>query len=285
MTTNETALYPEDIEHESFVIGLCGMAGAGKTSSADRLVPPMSFESPKGNVTWDHLFLAMPLYEMAGIKRDIEGDSRDDRVKYEIHSVLLDIFGSNPLYGAPPYDMLIQMVNTIADMPMEDAGKPRTFLQDVGTLCRAYDKDCFSKLIERKIGANFRSHSLTSTKEYFITIVSDIRMPNEAEVISAMPNSLIIKLEASEEVRKNRLFARDGVMMTPQQASHHSEAIDLIDDDMIDYIIDTSDMSLNDQVVFMKDIISTKFDIELDDREANINHETQGLELVHAESN
>ena len=89
-------------------------------------------------------------------------------------------------------------------------------------------------------------------KRYFC-IVSDIRMPNEAAMISSFKGGVVVKFTASDAVRQNRLLNRDGFLMTEAQASHESERVDDIPADLITAVIDTDALSIEEQARATKD--------------------------------
>ena len=47
------------------VIGLAGKAATGKTSVAEKIVPKAQINSVSNHIVWDHIFFALPLYELA----------------------------------------------------------------------------------------------------------------------------------------------------------------------------------------------------------------------------
>ena len=249
---------------EPIIIGLHGPAGSGKTSVADSFVPGgvVNIVNQKiGNkdvprYVIDHYWFAMPLYEMVSIKRNIEGQQRRDRQLYEIHRVLVDLFSNSPLYGAPPYDELTTVVNQIQSMYLPD-GKPRTFMQEVGDMCRFYDEDCFTKWMMRHI-KNQANYQMRPTDDWdapqFIAFASDIRYNNEAAMVANSPNGLVIEFTADQEVLDKRIEKRDGYVMTEDQKNHRSEALE-VDPELIDITIDTSTMTLEDQFNATKDFI------------------------------
>lgn len=255
---------------EPIIIGFHGLAGSGKTSVGDSFVPGgvVNFINeqidgksiPKYII--DHYWFAMPLYELVAIKRTIEGESRRDRQLYEIHKVLVDIFNNSPLYGAPPYDELTAVVNKIQEMYLPE-GKPRTFMQEAGDICRFYDHDCFTKWMLRHI-RNQASQHMRSTDDWdapqFIAIVSDIRYNNEAEMVAKSPNGLVIEFTADQEVLDKRIEKRDGFVMTEDQKNHRSEAAE-IDKELIDITIDTTEMSLEEQFNITKNFIRESFEL------------------------
>lgn len=249
-------------EGHPIIIGLSGEAGTGKTVSATAIVP-------EGVVTrtdlywWDHKFLAMPLYAIANARRDISGQKADERMKFEIHSILFDLFGKSPLYGLPDYDLLYELVYDIMHTPieMDRSKKPRSFLQDIGSLCREIDKDCFAKWMIRSIKRD-AAWAEENDKQY-ICYVSDIRMPNEAEGISKEPNGIVIRLSASENIRRERLLNRDGYLMTQEQSNHESEQVNNIPKEFITHTLDTDNMTVTEQAQAIVRTSSQLLGIEL----------------------
>lgn len=243
------------------VLGLCGKAGSGKTSVAETIVPPHTqFLDTTNDLIWNHFWFAMPLYQMASIKRKTLGEQRLDRVKYQIHDVMLELFSHSPLYGAPSYQDLFELVTEVATAPitMEEDEKPRDFLQKTGTLCRSYKDTCFADWVKNRI---YTYHS-SLAKEGEPTpafIVSDIRYPNEAEMISSLPNGVVVMFEASDEVRRQRLIKRDGFDIPTEQASHASEKIELIPKEFISIKLNTDALTLEEQADITKRIFLESF--------------------------
>ena len=237
-----------NLRDDPTIIGLSGKAGTGKTSVASTIVPEGTL-AQRDDIVWDHLFLAMPLYELASIRRKTEGAHYADRVQYQVHDVLVDLFGGSPLYGAPPYSELVSLAHEITFCPIEmnlDV-KPREFLQSTGTLLRSVDPDCFIKWINNRIKRNFALYSEKDME--YATIISDIRMPNEAAFVHNSPRGTLIRFDASDATRAERLERRDGtvVSMTESQSQHESEQIQNIPEEYFDIILDTNGMSLSEQ--------------------------------------
>ena len=217
----------------------------------------------------------MPLYEMASIRRDIEGEKSYHRKRYEVHRVLLEVFGSNPLYGAPDYDKLISMVNEICELPIASEGKPRSFLQKVGTeICRAEDDNCWVNWMDRKIESDYRAFVQDWRKEIaddpdkqdevpptWGSIISDCRFVNEAEFIYNHPNGILVKLTATPEERARRIHERDGKEMTAEQLSHASEKqVSLIPEEWFAEVVDTTGMSIEDQVTYIRKLVESRIE-------------------------
>ena len=97
-------------EDRPIILGLCGKAGTGKTSVGNMLAPQTQFANNtidaeqellkstadmaffQEHVVWDHKYFAMPLYKLVSIKDSTEGYQSDDRIRYQIHETLLEIF-------------------------------------------------------------------------------------------------------------------------------------------------------------------------------------------------
>lgn len=236
------------------VLGLSGGIATGKTSAANMLAPPAQVVTDNP-ILWTHLYFAIPLYKMATARQKITGEDVFDRQCYEIHDILVDLFK-----GYITYDELVDAVYEIVNMDCPPEGKPRTFLQEVGTnICRKFDHDCFVKWMNRKIKEEFirfeqeqdrleEIHDLTNPDEAFYrkilgVVVSDVRFPNEAEFIKNHPNGVLVKLTARPEIIQERTLNRDGAVPSKTQSSFASEtAVDTIPEDWFDSIIDTSDL-------------------------------------------
>jgi len=236
-------------QEQPIVVGLLGNAGAGKTSTADAIVP-QSLIASEGVVRWDHLVLATPLYEMVTTKRMTTGEIKGkERQLYALHDLLVDLFGGSPLYGAPDYDDLVDLVRYIQGVPVPLEGKPRTFMQSVATLCREYDPDCFANRVRKTVmkqNLHYQEQDL-----FYAALVSDVRFINEVSMIKKQPNGVVIKLDASPEVRAARIEKRDGKAMTAEELSHESEKLD-IPEEMIDLHIDTDPIGIQDVATAVK---------------------------------
>jgi len=246
------------------VVGLAGKAATGKTSVAEAIVPKASFDKVRSGVYWDHIFFAMPLYELLSNKTKIEGESSQSRKLFAIHKTLYDLYGNSTLGNVPDYYSFISLVDNIYREPIDSRGaKPRSFLQKAGDLCRVHDPKCFAKWGVRKSYELHRDYVKSLQEEEtanpYCILISDVRFENEAESILKLPNSMLILFEASDEVRRERVYSRDGVYMTDEQMSHKSEKE--IDNfiTIASAIIDSSSMSVEDQAVKTINLIKEKF--------------------------
>lgn len=235
------------------IIGFAGKAGSGKTSVAEAIVPKGSFDSVKYGAKWDHIFFALPLYEMFSAKKNIEGHNKESRIKYAIHETLFDLYGRSPIGIIPDYDDLILKVNEIYNLKIDSSeSKPRDFLQKAGDICRDGFPDCFSRWAVRKANSIHLQYlsSLEEEEEEkpFYVIVSDVRYPNEANSILYTVNGKVIYFDASQETLNDRLLKRDGQLMSAKQSSHSSEQSLAEVKDLANIIINTDDMSVEDQV-------------------------------------
>lgn len=239
--------------NEPIILGLAGKAATGKTSVAEAIVPKAQITTSNLNTEWDHIFFALPLYEMATVKRTILGLRQRDRQLYSLHSIIYDLFGGSPIGGVPDYEQLIQLVRDIYTLPIESEDrKPRSFLQKAGDLCRELDPDCFAKWAIAKAKSLYRLHDngsydIGQETSPLCVIISDVRFINEAEHILAQPNGILVCYEASDEVRDSRILKRDGVYMTDEQKSHKSEQqMDAIKE-LASLTINTDTLSVQDQ--------------------------------------
>jgi len=188
------------------------------------------------------------------------------------------VFGNNPLYGAPNYDDLLQMVYEIAEYPCPKEGKPRSFLQHIGTdILRAYDGGIWTKWMDRKIKEEYRKFlwehreiepccehqcdnpvmDLDVVPPMYGVVISDCRFQNEAQLVAEHPNGVLLKFTADIEEADRRQFERDGYVMNGTQKSHQSEhQWDSIPEEWYNKIIDTTDMSVKEQTDYVRNLIT-----------------------------
>lgn len=239
-------------EESPIIIGLAGKAGSGKTSVAEHLVPKGSIETSSHGVKWDHIFYALPLYELASIRRSIKGFNEDSRQLYAIHDVLFDIYGKSSIGNIPEYDDFVRRVHDIKDLKIEPEGiKPRSFLQKAGDICRDGFEDCFSQWGIIKSIRLYQSYykSLGENEEElpFAVLISDVRFANEAEKILKQPNGVVVVFDAEQETLNERILKRDGQLMSSEQMNHRSEQEVQIVKEMATHIIKTDGMNIEQQ--------------------------------------
>lgn len=256
------------MENQPIIIGLAGKALTGKTRTGNRFAP-LGSSSGLDGIFWTHEYFAHPLYRMAGIMQKVRGEYALDRKQYEIYEILADLFNRNPLYGAPTWDVLVELTRHTSILPVPPEGeKARTFMQVVGSKCREIMPDCFVdttiRLIKSQSRAFYRDLDLQEEMvlldyqakavssyagpKIFGSIISDVRYLNEAKKILAEPMGFLVKLTARNEVRQQRALQRDGIMLTDEQQNHESElGLNEIPDDWYNAIIDTSDLTLDEQ--------------------------------------
>ena len=234
------------------ILGLSGKAGSGKTSVAEQIVPKGSFANMVNGIVWDHIFYALPLYELASIRKTISGTNADSRQLFAIHSVLFDIYGGSPLGSIPSYQDFVERVSTIKSLQIEPEGiKPRSFLQKAGDICRQDYADCFAKWgvfkANRIYNQYIKSLSEDEEESTFGVIISDVRFENEAELILQQPNGFVVYFDADQEVLNQRILNRDGKIMTDEQKNHISEQQTEIVKSIATSVIDCSSMTIEQQ--------------------------------------
>lgn len=258
-----TSTYKENFP---IIIGLAGKAGSGKTSVAEAICPKGSVMSgDSSSIIWQHIFYALPLYELASIKKNTKGVNEKSRKMYAIHEVLYDIYGGSPIGFVPPYETLVHMVSKIESMPIEPEGtKPRDFLQKAGDICRSHRQSCFSDWAIMKSAKLYRQYTSSLQEDEsvnpFAVIISDVRFENEAESILKQPNGTLIVFDASEETLNNRIIKRDGKPLSDEQKNHHSEKqIDSIKE-KASFVLNTDNMSLEEQASSTLKLITSKLE-------------------------
>lgn len=243
------------------IIAFAGMAGAGKTSTANAIVPKTSssFNYNLPEVVWDHLYFAMPIYDMVHAKTHIEGDDYNDRLLYSLHDIVYDL-----LQRRCSYEDCIELVYDLFHLPCEmiNGEKPRTFMQTAGDYCRSLYQNCFAEKAIKTINNRFNQldyeYDLNDhLPPIHFNIISDLRMKNELDIVRSQPNNLVIKFVADRETLDQRLIERSGRALTTEQQNHQSESELLtMDDDEFDIIVDTTKLEFKDQVSMVKEAIT-----------------------------
>lgn len=266
-------------DNHPIVLGLYGKALTGKTITAENIVPKGYVPDPSiSPIQWDHLYFALPLYRMLTARTKTAGEMANDRALYELHATLLDLFGGSPLYGAPSYFDLVRMVRAIAEIEIPVGGKARGFLQDAGTLCRAYNDDCFVTWMKRRVNELFRLFSVEqeaivddyyyrlhsggeqdledpNTFSAFGVVISDVRFANEAKYVAEQPNGVLIGLTATLETRQARSYNRDGHLLAEEHMKHESETAEIPEEYFTEFL-PTDDLSVQEQIAAVLSILT-----------------------------
>lgn len=241
------------VKDNPIIIGLAGKAGAGKTSVAEHIVPKGSIETIKDGIKWDHIFFALPLYEMASIRKNIKGEREKSRKLFALHEVIYDVYGGSSIGSIPNYDDFVDLVNKVYSLNIEPEGtKPRTFLQGAGDLCRSHDHDCFAKWGISRSKKIYREaiRSMDEQEDIHVgVIISDVRYPNEAQMILDQPNGFVVCFDATQETLDARLVKRDGKTMSAVAAEHSSEKQMDIIKEMASIVIDTNNLDIDQQTI------------------------------------
>lgn len=233
------------IENRLIVVGLKGPSVSGKTTLARDLEAGLRREAEKGgeglgDVLWvNYLGFALPLYELLSLRLGLKGEHSVDRRLYGAHRIITSLLGSNPLFGAPAYDELIDLVKTICiDMSVDESfdSKNRKFLIDVAALLREYDNDCFLKNMKTLILESYYAATKNSVDEvdesiewgfpYHLVIVHDIREVAQAKFLkNTYKQCYIVELGLDPEVHAQRL-AQSTDSLSPEEilADDHRRA-------------------------------------------------------------
>lgn len=242
------------------VIGIKGGAGSGKTTLARRLDEDLAHPTRGLNLEHaqvDHLAFAAPLYEMAAVRSNIKGAFAEDRKLYAIHNIVTSLLGTNPLFGAPPYSDLVDIVHTILhDIPLR-GDKPRSFLLEVAKLMRAYKDDCFVQRLETamkyryhlviKDGNDDKDDVYPEVTDY-IAVISDLRYEIEGEMVRKYPNNILIELAVDDDTKAQRARENGDVMSYPEVLDIEKECLsweNIHPDAVFDASVDASELYRN----------------------------------------
>lgn len=179
---------------------ITGRMGSGKSVAADYLA------DRHGAVRWSRTEL---MKRLAHAVAD-HIDSPD--------GILERIF-PNPDQRAQVRDELLSYVTDYEPEP----DKPRRLYQEVTAICQDHDPLCF----ERELDARIRDVSCD------FSLIDDVRSPAAVDYFAARGYSTL-RLEASEEVRKARMRARDGYLPSDAVLNHPSETeLDAVEHELV----------------------------------------------------
>lgn len=236
----------------TILIGIHGPRGSGKTTLASELAPPARM-GDDGAFSWAHLNFAMPLREMWQVKEMTAGFKAEDRILYQIHEVLLEVLGGNPLFGAPSYDDLVQLVYQVAE---HKTPTPKRFMQFFGQMFREeFGQDVWVEWLARKAR---EESSLLGEDGTAIVVISDVRHENEMKYVESAPHSLLVKLSIESNILLDRLIDRDGRLPSREEGSHVSE-IFKPSDDMFDLVLDTSYNSPTELAQVVRSLVQSRY--------------------------
>ena len=237
-------------------IGLSGLAGSGKTTTADLLAPSVGqfYHDPalaKPEI-FTHFTLAAPIYDMVGIMRGTEGDGKKDRILHQLHEIIYSLIGSRLSYNE-----FYDLVNDVATWPVGTSfdAKPRKFMQDIGDLLRSVYEDCFVSHMINKVYRDTAAvdddyYAMGAEPPIHYAVISDIRYANEMEKLRDSAQVIMVKLDVSFDIANQRILDRDDVAMTKEQWDHPTEAG--FPDDEFDLIINTDELTKAEVVAEIK---------------------------------
>lgn len=237
------------------ILGLAGLAGVGKTSVAKSLAPMTQSrliaadpdEVDPTSIYWTKLALASPIYQMVTARQKIQGDGSFSRQSYQIHTILTELLGARI-----EYEELVELVYEIMSLPCDLDGKPRSFMQSVGAMLREIDSDVYVKRLRHSIEFEHRLYLSDlddeedlSVPRNFGVVIDDVRYENEIQWIIDQANGFVVRLDASDGVRKDRLENRDGFVISSDQAGHESEQVNTFNEELFYAIVDTDNKDIH----------------------------------------
>lgn len=111
-----------------------------------------------------------------------------------------------------------ELLDYISGYQPEPSVKPRRLYQDVAEICQAHDPICFETELEKRI----RSSLSDEVKRDGFWVIDDVRKEAGFEFFASR-GYRPLRIEASERVRKQRIFDRDRYLPSPDVFTHPSE--------------------------------------------------------------
>ena len=235
------------MNEDLIVIGFGGLAASGKTTAANLIAPGhymryLDDDQKPIPIVWTKLSFAMPIKKIASILQQTQGENVFSRRCYQIHDALKELIGASV-----EYDELVDMVYEVCAQEIPKTGKPRDFLQWIGTdFLRLKDNEVFVKWMRRQINYELSlfhkevQELNTEDQQKLGIVIDDMRFENEINLVKEYPNNLTVKLLVDPHNAKARLEARDGHAMDESQLNHASERINTFPEEWFDLIIDTN---------------------------------------------
>lgn len=194
-------------------LGITGVACTGKTTLANALAPQVRIVmdgDELGGIWWEHVSIGAPFHEMAAVLQTIEGEQREERVRYALHAILAELV--NPANSVNvTYDDLVDLVRDLSAWNLSGT-KPRAFMQWASSRVRFMDPGCLITSTIRRMRvaeARFRTQQEADEEAgrespVFGIVVSDVRIQDQYDMIRAQPNNLMIRLTAPPSVLEER---------------------------------------------------------------------------------
>ncbi len=259
---NEAMIYNSD---NITVIGIKGRAGSGKTTLGKNLERKLQESFPgKDKLVPDHLYFALPLYELASVRKDIQGDKYRDRQMYAIHEIVVRLLGNSPLFGSPLYDELVDIVKTIQKTPVAGE-KPRSFLFEVARLLREQNDFCFVGNMAETIRLRkklFCGEDDADEVVHFVPIISDFRYELEGQWLTQFRNFRLIELDVPFDILAQRALGSGDPTNYTEVYETESQHYDW-DNIEADFVIDgsqTEDEILNQAFTYVKGVLTPTYE-------------------------
>lgn len=117
-----------------------------------------------------------------------------------------------------------------AETYVPEPGKPRRMYQDVTEICQNHDPLCF----EVELDARIQEAAASASGESRFSLIDDVRSLAAFEYFTSI-GYRSLRIEADEEVRRERMLARDGYLPSEETFEHLSETE--LDDVPHDFVV------------------------------------------------
>lgn len=175
-----------------------GKAGTGKSTLAEILQRKYGYQKYS---------LASPIKEIASQMNEWNLDFLS-RILYDAFCAC---FSRNGHYSLQDIQAVLTQAYRQFGPVLKERKKPRALYQFIGQeMRRVVHPDCWVRLLAWRI-------------DYRVPfVIDDVRMPNEFQYFSAIPNTVSIRMVVPDEIRIQRLLLRDGVV-DEEELNHETE--------------------------------------------------------------
>lgn len=196
------------------LVGLVGPSFAGKSLIAKQLVPTASADHEWSDddvaVSWSEVGATRPIESLYRVKMSTKGEDGQQRRLYQIHDILVELFGGSPAYGAPLYSELVDLTYWVESLQADEGvlGYAR-FAHSLGDALREVDEHVFVKHLRTKIireHANMLAQAKASDDSGLtlpsahVVVVPDLHTTSEVEWLNSHTYAAVFGVNVVEAV-------------------------------------------------------------------------------------
>ena len=195
------------------MVGLVGPSFGGKSLITKQLVPMASahheWDDDNVAVSWSEVGATRPIESLYRVKMSTKGEDGKQRRLYQIHEILVELFGGSPAYGAPPYPEMVDLVHWVESLPVDEGGLGYArFAHSLGDALRDVDQHVFVKHLRAKAireqsnmlaEAKAQDESGLNLPSAHVLVVPDLHTVSEVEWLVSHTYAFVFGVNIAEE--------------------------------------------------------------------------------------